>query len=33
MRSPLGKTIVQVIFGGAVVFAVGVWLGSLGVNT
>jgi VIT1/CCC1 family predicted Fe2+/Mn2+ transporter len=33
MHSPLGKTIVQVILGGAVVFAVGVWLGNLGVNT
>ncbi len=32
MHSPLGKTIVQVIVGGAVVFGVGVWLGSLGVG-
>ena len=30
MRSPLAKTIVQVIVGGAVVFAVGVWLGGFG---
>jgi VIT1/CCC1 family predicted Fe2+/Mn2+ transporter len=30
MKSPLAKTIVQVIVGGAVVFAVGVWLGKLG---
>ncbi|MFC3832939.1 MULTISPECIES: VIT family protein [Deinococcus] len=30
MRSPLGQTIVQVILGGGVVFAVGVWLGTLG---
>ncbi|GAA5531911.1 VIT family protein [Deinococcus aluminii] len=30
MRSPLGQTIFQVIVGGAVVFAVGVWLGRLG---
>ncbi|MER3481516.1 MAG: VIT family protein, partial [Meiothermus sp.] len=30
MRSPLGKTIAQVIVGGGVVFAIGVWLGRLG---
>lgn len=30
MKSPLGSTIVQVVLGGAVVFAVGVWLGKLG---
>ena len=30
MRSPLGRTIVQVIGGGAIVFAVGLWLGQLG---
>lgn len=30
MRSPLGKTILQVIVGGAVVFGVGMWLGSFG---
>ena len=28
MRTPLGKTIVQVVIGGAIVFAVGVWLGT-----
>lgn len=32
MRSPLGKTILQVIVGGTVVFGVGVWLGSRGVT-
>jgi VIT1/CCC1 family predicted Fe2+/Mn2+ transporter len=30
MRSPLGRTVAQVVLGGAVVFAVGVWLGNLG---
>ncbi|GEM86075.1 VIT family protein [Meiothermus granaticius] len=30
MKSPLGQTIVQVIVGGGVVFAIGVWLGRLG---
>jgi VIT1/CCC1 family predicted Fe2+/Mn2+ transporter len=30
MRSPLGRTLVQVVVGGAVVFGVGVWLGTLG---
>lgn len=30
MKSPLGPTIVQVVVGGGVVFAVGVWLGKLG---
>lgn len=30
MKSPLGRTIVQVIVGGGVVFALGVWLGRLG---
>lgn len=30
MRSPLGRTVVQVVVGGAVVFAVGVWLGTMG---
>jgi VIT1/CCC1 family predicted Fe2+/Mn2+ transporter len=30
LRSPLGRTIVQVIGGGAIVFAVGLWLGRLG---
>ncbi len=32
MRSPLLSTILQVIVGGGVVFAVGVWLGSLGIS-
>ena len=31
MRSPLAQTIVQVILGGSIVFAVGLWLGKLGV--
>ncbi|WP_293913417.1 VIT family protein [Deinococcus sp.] len=31
MKSPLAQTIWQVIVGGGVVFAVGVWLGRLGV--
>jgi len=30
MRSPLPQTVMQVVVGGAVVFAVGVWLGHLG---
>jgi erythrin-vacuolar iron transport family protein len=30
MRSPLLGTIVQVIVGGGVVFAIGIWLGRLG---
>ena len=30
MASPLGRTIVQVILGGALVFAIGLWLGRLG---
>lgn len=30
MASPLGRTIVQVIGGGAIVFALGIWLGRLG---
>ena len=30
MESPLGRTIVQVIVGGGIVFAVGIWLGTLG---
>lgn len=29
MHSPLGKTVVQVILGGAVVFALGLWLGGM----
>jgi VIT1/CCC1 family predicted Fe2+/Mn2+ transporter len=32
MRSPLGRTLAQVIVGGAVVFGVGVWLGTLGAS-
>ena len=32
MRSPLGRTVVQVVVGGAVVFAVGIWLGTMGAN-
>ena len=30
MGSPLGRTVLQVVVGGAVVFAVGRWLGALG---
>jgi len=30
MKSPFGRTIVQVILGGGLVFAIGVWLGRLG---
>ena len=30
MRTPLLQTVLQVIFGGALVFAVGLWLGRLG---
>ena len=30
MKSPLGKTILQVIVGGGIVFALGIWLGDLG---
>jgi erythrin-vacuolar iron transport family protein len=30
MRTPLAQTIVQVIVGGGIVFAIGVWLGRLG---
>ncbi|HLK14432.1 MAG TPA: hypothetical protein VKT78_06480 [Fimbriimonadaceae bacterium] len=30
MRTPLAKTIVQVIVGGLIVFGVGVWLGTMG---
>src|SRR6478672_10183033 len=29
MSSPLGKTVVQVIVGGGIVFALGIWLGRL----
>lgn len=30
MHSPLGKTILQVVVGGGIVFGIGVWLGRLG---
>jgi erythrin-vacuolar iron transport family protein len=30
METPLAKTIGQVIVGGGIVFAVGVWLGKMG---
>ncbi len=30
MKSPLAQTVVQVIIGGGVVFAVGIWLGKMG---
>lgn len=30
MKSPLAQTVVQVIVGGGIVFAIGVWLGHLG---
>jgi hypothetical protein len=30
MRTGLGRTIVQVIIGGGIVFGVGVWLGQVG---
>ena len=30
METPLAKTVLQVIVGGAIVFAIGVWLGRLG---
>ncbi|HTR77812.1 MAG TPA: hypothetical protein VMH39_06865 [Gemmatimonadaceae bacterium] len=32
MKTPLSRTLVQVIFGGGVVFGIGVWLGHLGVS-
>lgn len=32
MKSPLGQTIIQVIIGGGIVFAIGIWLGTLGAN-
>ena len=31
MKTPLPKTIVQVILGGSIVFAIGFWLGGLGI--
>jgi erythrin-vacuolar iron transport family protein len=30
MRSPLGRTVVQVIVGGGIVFGLGIWLGRFG---
>lgn len=30
MKSPLGKTVIQVIGGGGIVFALGLWLGKFG---
>jgi len=30
MKSPLGQTVLQVIFGGGIVFALGVMLGKIG---
>jgi VIT1/CCC1 family predicted Fe2+/Mn2+ transporter len=30
MSSPLGKTVVQVIVGGGIVFGLGIWLGTIG---
>jgi len=30
MNSPLGKTVVQVIVGGGIVFGLGIWLGTIG---
>ncbi|WP_206614765.1 VIT1/CCC1 transporter family protein [Paenirhodobacter populi] len=33
MGGKLGKTIVQVIFGGAIVFMIGVWLGQMGASS
>ena len=32
MKSPLGQTIGQVIVGGDIVFALGIWLGRLGAS-
>ncbi len=32
MKSPLGQTVLQVILGGGLVFAIGLWLGSLGAS-
>lgn len=32
MKSPLGRTVVQVVLGGGLVFAIGVWLGRIGAN-
>ena len=32
MKSPLWSTVLQVIIGGGIVFLLGIWLGTLGVN-
>lgn len=32
MRSPLGRTVIQVVVGGAIVFAIGMWLGNMGAS-
>ena len=32
MKSPLGETFLQVIVGGAIVFAIGIWLGKMGAS-
>ena len=32
MKSPLGSTVVQVIIGGGIVFALGIWLGRFGAS-
>jgi hypothetical protein len=32
MSGRLAKTLVQVVIGGGIVFAIGVWLGRIGVN-
>ena len=31
MKTPLPKTVVQVILGGAIVFVIGIWLGRIGI--
>jgi hypothetical protein len=33
MKTPLLKTVVQVIVGGGIVFALGLWLGKLGAGS
>ena len=30
MQSPLGRTVMQVIVGGGIVFGLGIWLGKIG---
>ena len=32
MKTPLVSTIIQVVIGGGIVFAIGIWLGKVGVN-